>query len=68
MRHIHVNYVTYGEGYCDVCGRDETLLLLGVSDYGICKHCVPEVIEQMKNVANLLVPKQKLNKESDFHE
>lgn len=54
-----VNYVTYGSGYCDVCGDDENLVLIGDSDWkGLCKRCLPKVIEQMKDVAALLKEKQ----------
>lgn len=54
-----VNYITYGTGYCDVCGRDENLVLIGDDSWkGICKTCLPDVIEQMKDVGALLKSKQ----------
>lgn len=54
-----VNFVTYGYGYCDVCGRDENLLLIGDSEWkGICKSCLPNVIDAMKNIGSLIQLKQ----------
>lgn len=51
--------MTYGDGYCDVCGKDENLVLIGDDEWkGICKRCLPKVISQMKDIAALLIEKQ----------
>jgi len=65
MSSSRVNYVTYGSGYCDNCGTHENLVMLGHYEWkGICKSCLPAVIEQMKNVSALLKCKQEINAHS----
>jgi hypothetical protein len=55
---VRVNFVTYGTGYCDVCGRDENLVIVGELGTGVCKKCLPAVVEQMKAVGHLLQSRQ----------
>lgn len=55
-----VNFISYGTGYCEVCLQHGQHIFIGYDEYKvICKGCLPEVMERMKDMADLLKPEQK---------
>lgn len=49
-----VNYVTIGDGYCDVCGvdGDHSIMKVGWSEeLTLCKSCYKSVISAMEDIA-----------------